>query len=81
MTRACCLWSHSGLTAEEIFFTLAIEDIQAATDLFLPLYQQTNGADGYVSIEVSPYLANDTEATLSAGQRAMGQGQPPQFDD
>ena len=57
--------AHSNLTTEEIFFTLAIEDIQAATDLFLPLYQQTNGADGFVSIEVSPYLSKDTEATLS----------------
>src|SRR5512136_554340 len=36
----------SSLTAEEIFFTLAIEDIQAAADLFLPLYQQSTGGDG-----------------------------------
>jgi transaldolase len=59
----------SGLTAEEIFFTLAIEDIQAATDLFLPLFQYSKGGDGFVSLEVSPYLANDTSATLAqAGQ-------------
>lgn len=55
----------SGLSDEEIFFRLAIEDIQAAADLFLPLYQQTGGGDGYVSLEVSPYLANDTARTLS----------------
>lgn len=55
----------SGMSAEEIFFSLAIEDIQAATDLFLPLYQQTKGGDGYVSLEVSPYLANETEKTLA----------------
>lgn len=55
----------SGLSAEEIFFRLAIEDIQAATDLFLPLYRQSKGGDGYVSLEVSPYLANDTESTLA----------------
>src|SRR5512136_2477589 len=42
----------SALTNEEIFFSLAIEDIQAAADLFLPLYQQTTGGDGYVSLEV-----------------------------
>jgi transaldolase len=57
--------ASSSMSAEEIFFTLAIEDIQAATDLFLPLYQQTKGGDGYVSLEVSPYLANETEKTLA----------------
>lgn len=55
----------STMSNEEMFFHLAIEDIQAAADLFQPLYQQTNGADGYVSLEVSPYLANDTEKTLA----------------
>ncbi len=53
------------LTAEEVFFTLAIEDIQAAADLFRPLYEQTHGGDGYVSLEVSPFLANETKATLA----------------
>lgn len=55
----------SALSDEEVFFKLAIEDIQAATDLFLPLYRQTNGADGYVSLEVSPFLADKTDATLA----------------
>jgi transaldolase len=54
----------SQLSDEEIFFELAIEDIQAAADLFRPLYEQSEGGDGYVSLEVSPYLANDTAATL-----------------
>src|SRR5512136_2684477 len=40
----------SSLTNEELFFGLAIEDIQAAADLFQPLYQKTNGGDGYVSL-------------------------------
>jgi transaldolase len=57
--------ADSSLTAEEIFFKLAIEDIQAAADLFLPLYRQTGGGDGYVSLEVSPYLAQDTAGTLA----------------
>lgn len=52
------------LQPEEIFFRLAIEDIQAAADLFAPLYQQTQSGDGYVSLEVSPDLAYDSEATL-----------------
>jgi transaldolase len=56
---------NTGLSDEEIFFHLAIEDIQAAADLFLPLYQETRGGDGYVSLEVSPYLANDTANTLA----------------
>lgn len=54
-----------GKSAEEAFFQLAIEDIQAATDLFQPLYVESEGGDGFVSLEVSPYLANDTQATLA----------------
>lgn len=54
----------SGLSAEEIFFRLAIEDIQSAADLFLSLYRRSKGGDGYVSLEVNPYLANDTAGTL-----------------
>jgi transaldolase/glucose-6-phosphate isomerase len=54
----------SGWSAEEIFWQLAIEDIRAACDLFRPLYDQTGGVDGYVSLEVSPYLANQTEPTV-----------------
>jgi transaldolase len=57
--------AHSGLDAEHIFWQLAIEDIHAACDLFLPLYHETSGGDGYVSLEVSPYLANDTEGTVA----------------
>jgi transaldolase/glucose-6-phosphate isomerase len=55
----------SGWTAEQIFWQLAFEDIRAACDLFLPLYNQSEGADGYVSLEVSPYLAHDTQATIA----------------
>src|SRR5512134_2909112 len=51
--------------AEKIFWQLAIEDIRAACDLFHPLYEETNGGDGYVSIEVSPDRAHDTEATIA----------------
>ncbi len=55
----------SGWNAEQIFWQLAMEDIRAACDLFLPLYKKTNGADGFVSIEVSPNLANETEASIA----------------
>jgi transaldolase len=54
----------SELTAEEIFFELAIEDIQAATDLFESLYKESKGGDGYVSLEVSPYIADETQETI-----------------
>jgi transaldolase len=54
----------AGWSAEDIFWQLAVEDIRAACDLFCPLYETTNGGDGYVSIEVSPYLARDTAATV-----------------
>jgi len=56
-------------TAPEIFFHLAIEDIQAAADMFLPIYQESNGGDGYVSLEVNPYLADDTAGTLAQAKQ------------
>jgi transaldolase len=55
--------AKSGWDAEKIFWQLAVEDIQRACDLFRPMYDETKGGDGYVSLEVSPYLANDTEGT------------------
>lgn len=55
--------------AEEIFEILAVEDIRRAADLFSGLYTSTNGGDGYVSLEVNPDLANNTEATISEAQR------------
>ena len=67
----------SGLSAEEIFFRLAIEDIQSAADLFLPLYRQSKGGDGYVSLEVSPYLANETESTLAQAKKLWQQVNRP----
>jgi transaldolase len=60
--------SYSGLSDEDVFFSLAIKDIHRAADLFLPVYQKTNGLDGFVSIEVSPLLAYDTENTIKAAK-------------
>jgi len=54
----------SGWDSEKIFWNLAIEDIQTALKLFAPLYEQTKGKDGFVSLEVNPYFANDTSATI-----------------
>ncbi len=61
--------AKKGLTREQIYESLAIADIQAACDLFLPLYEANKGDDGYVSLEVSPFLANDTEGTVTDAAR------------
>src|SRR5437588_5219321 len=53
-----------GGTEEETFFALALEDITQAADLFRPIHEQTRGVDGWVSLEVSPLLAHDTQRTL-----------------
>ncbi len=53
-----------GKASEAIFEALEVQDIQQACDLFRPVYDSTQGADGFVSIEVSPRLANDTQGTL-----------------
>jgi transaldolase len=51
---------------EALFFELALEDLRQAADLFQPIHDQTNGVDGWVSLEVSPLLAHDTAGTITA---------------
>jgi transaldolase len=60
-----------------VFFNLAIEDIQRAADLFLPIFKATNGLDGFVSIEVSPLLAFDTENTIKQAKAIHGKVNRP----
>ncbi len=55
----------AGLSGESLFFKLAIEDLTRAADLFRSVHRESNGVDGWVSLEVSPLLANDTNATLA----------------
>src|SRR6202050_2070821 len=55
-------------SGEALFFELALEDITRAADLFRPIYDRTNGVDGFVSLEVSPLLAYDTARTLRAAK-------------
>src|ERR1700752_1752413 len=57
-----------GKSGEELFFELAMEDLTRAADLFRPIYDRTNGVDGWVSLEVSPLLAYDTAETLAAAK-------------
>ena len=59
---------EKGLSGEKLFFELAMEDLTAAADLFRPIYDRTNGVDGWVSLEVSPLLAYDTASTLAAAK-------------
>ncbi|TAM10538.1 MAG: transaldolase [Nevskiaceae bacterium] len=57
-----------GAEPEALFFDLAIDDLRRAADLFAPVHARTSGVDGWVSLEVSPLLANDTPATIAQAQ-------------
>jgi len=57
------------LDAKSLYERIAIRDVQDACDIFKPVYQSTRRRDGYVSLEVSPYLANDTKGTLEEARR------------
>ncbi len=61
--------STSGRTDAEIFEALAVEDVRSAADLFRPVYDGSNGGDGFVSIEVSPGLARDTGGSIAEAER------------
>jgi len=60
---------REGKSAQEIYESLAMTDVRTVADLLRPTYDRTEGQDGFVSIEVSPYLAQDTERTLSEVRR------------
>lgn len=69
-----------GKSGEALFFELALQDITRAADLFRPIYDQTDGVDGWVSLEVSPLLAYDTASTLAAAKDLHGRaGRPNLF--
>src|SRR5437868_1863819 len=57
--------AEQGKSAEEIYWALAIEDIQGAADILRATYELTNGCDGYVSLECAPAVATDTQATIA----------------
>ena len=58
----------AGLSGEDLFFDLAVEDLRRAADLFAPIHQRTDAVDGWVSLEVSPLLAYDTTQTVEAAK-------------
>src|SRR5439155_6406037 len=59
---------NEGKSGEDLFFQRALEELTRAADLFRPIYDRTNGVDGWVSLEVSPLLAHDTASTLAAAK-------------
>lgn len=63
------LLEGEGLSAGELYEHLAIDDIRAACAVLRPVFERTGGVDGYVSLEVSPYLAHDAEATVAEARR------------
>ena len=66
-----------GKSDEVLFFELALDDLTKAADLFRPIYNRTNGVDGWVSLEVSPLLAHDTGKTLAAAIALHAQAARP----
>ena len=77
MTPRSARGSKDGTSEEELFFELAIEDLTRAAQLFRPIYDRTDGVDGWVSLEVSPLLAYDTASTLAAAKQLHARaGQP-----
>jgi transaldolase len=64
-----------GESGEKLFFELALEDLTEAADLFRPVYDQTSGVDGWVSLEVSPLLAHDTKSTIAEAKNLHAQAQ------
>jgi transaldolase/glucose-6-phosphate isomerase len=64
--------AREGLSAREVYRRLAIKDVQLAADVLRPVYEETNALDGYVSLEVAPRLAHDTEGTLEQARMYWG---------
>lgn len=61
--------AREGKSAADIYESLAVADVQHAADFFTPIYERTAGGDGFVSLEVSPYLAHDTVGTVAEARR------------
>jgi transaldolase len=69
--------ADEGKSGEALFFELALEDLTQAADLFRPVHDATGGVDGWVSLEVSPLLADDTAGTIKAAARLHARAQRP----
>ncbi len=69
--------AHDGLSVEEIYWKIVEQDIKAAAVLLKPLWDESGGVDGYVSLEVSPNLADETDATITQARRLWGEVDAP----
>src|SRR5246127_3848623 len=69
--------ASSAGSSEDLFFSLALADLTRAADLFQPVFARTDGMDGWVSLEVSPLLAHDTNRTLGAARDLHQRGGKP----
>ena len=67
----------TGISGEELFFELALQDLTRAADLFATIHERTAGVDGFVSLELSPLLAYDTKKSVSAAKLLHGKGNRP----
>lgn len=67
----------TGVSGEDLFFELALQDLTRAADLFAPIHQRTAGIDGFVSLEVSPLIAYDTEKSVAAAKLLHEKGNRP----
>jgi transaldolase len=68
---------EGGVSGEELFFKLAVQDLSRAADLFRPVYDRTGTVDGFVSLEVSPVFAYDTNATVEQAKTLHAQANKP----
>jgi transaldolase len=66
--------TSAGKSGEDLFFELALADLTRAAELFQPVFARTDGVDGWVSLEVSPLLAHDTNSTLAAARNLHQRG-------
>jgi transaldolase len=66
-----------GRSAEDLFFEIALDDLKKAADLFRPIYDRTDGVDGWVSLEVSPLLAHDADGTIAAARDLFARADRP----
>jgi transaldolase len=69
--------TQSAQSREQVFFELALHDLTRAADLFRPIHDATKGADGWVSLEVSPLLADDPVKTLAAARQLFAEANRP----
>lgn len=63
------LLARAGKSTQEIYEALTVKDVEDACDILKPIYNQSNGTDGFVSLEVSPFLARDTQGSMNEARR------------